>query len=180
MLGFYPLDEGRDGTWHSLKVSLNRRGVRLRYRENHFAGRESDLARDRPSLEQLVKQPLDAAQVELTAQMAPDPARSGFVQVRVNVDLHDVDLEERNGRRSGEIDLSFFATGTGRLVTKTLKIDIPDDQLAGFLGQGIDAVESIDAPKGDEAVRVIVQDRMNGAAGSVTIPAVELRSVVVG
>jgi len=169
-LGFYPAEEKRDGGWHKLKVEVDRRGVSLRYRESYFASREADEVHDRPTLEQLLKDPLDATQLELAAQAAPDQTRSGFVRVSVNADLHNVKLEHQNSHRSGSIDVSFFVEGTGKVLTKTLKIDIPDDQFAAFLEKGIDTVESIDTAGGVEAFRVVVQDHATGAAGSVTIP----------
>ena len=38
-LGFYPSQESQDGDWHKLKVSVDRRGVSVRYRENYFASK---------------------------------------------------------------------------------------------------------------------------------------------
>jgi hypothetical protein len=75
-----------------------------------------------------------------------------------------------NGKRSGGIDVTFFVEGSGKFMTKTTKVDVPDDQFAGFQGKAIDTVESVDTTGGREAVRVVVQDRTTGAAGSLTIP----------
>ncbi len=169
-LGFYPAQDEQDGTWHKLKVEVTRRGVNMRYRETYFASRTTDTSQDRPTLDQLLKEPLNATQLELTARTTPDPARPGFLQVSVNLDLHDLQLDHDNARHAGQVDVSFFVEGTGKVLTKTLKIDIPDDQFAAFLDKGIDTVEAIDTTGGVEAFRVVVQDRATGAAASVTIP----------
>ncbi len=169
-LGFYPLQDEQDGTWHKLKVEVARRDVKVRYRENYFAAGGADRALNRPTLDQLLKDSLDATQLEILAETTPDPARPGFIQVKVNVDLHDLELEHENARRSSVIDVSFHVGGSGKVLTKTLKIDIPDDQFAAFLGKGIDTVESVDTTGGMGALRVVVQDRTTGAAGTVTVP----------
>jgi VWFA-related protein len=169
-LGFYPWQDEQDGTWHKLKVEVARREIKVRYRENYFAAGEPARALDRPTLEQLLRNSLDAAQLEIVAETAPDPARPGFIQVKVTVDLHDLELEHENGRRSGIIDVSVYVEGSRKVRTKTLKIDMADDQFAAFLGKGIDTVESVDTSGGLGALRVVVQDRTTGAAGTVTVP----------
>jgi VWFA-related protein len=170
MLGFYPVQEEQDGKWHHLKVEVARRGVSVRYRENYFASKTPDAANERPTLDALLKDSLDATQLGLVAGTSPDPARPDFLLVKANVDLHDVQLKHENARRSGTIDVSFYAEGSGKVGTKTLKIDIPDDQFAAFLEKGADTVQSVDTTGGVEGVRVVVQDRTTGAAGSVRVP----------
>ena len=64
----------------------------------------------------------------------------------------------------------FHVEGAPKVVTKTLKIAIPDDQFAAFLEKGIDTSQNIEATGSAGAVRVVVQDRNSGAAGSVTVP----------
>ncbi len=167
-LGFYPLQEEQDGAWHHLKVQVARHDVQVRYRENYFAG-AADRTLGRPALEQLLRDSLEATQLEILAATAPDPARPGFIQVKVNVDLHNLELKHEKGRRSGGIDVSFYLQGSGKVRTKTLEIAIPDDQFAAFLVKGIDTVESLDTTIGTGPLRVVVQDRTTGAAGSVTV-----------
>lgn len=167
-LGFYPEQEA-DSAWHRLKVAVKARGVRLRYRENYFAARQAEAAQDRQTLEQLLKDHLDATQLEVRVTTTRDGAGAGVLNVRVNVDLQDIDLAHDNGRRTGMLDVSFYTEGTAKVSTRTLKIDIPDDQFAAWLDKGIDAAESIDIGGSHGALRVIAQDRTSGAAGSITI-----------
>ena len=169
-LGFYPQQEDREGVWHKLKVEVNKRGVSVRHRGNYFASRAAPSANDRPTLEELLKDSLDATQLGLVAETMPDPERPGFYRTKVNVDLHDVQLVHENARWSGGVDVSFLVEGSGSVSTKTLKIDIPDDQFAAMLEKGIDAIESMDTAGKAETVRLVVQDRATGAAGSVRIP----------
>jgi VWFA-related protein len=167
-LGFYPSGEP-DGAWHKLKVGALKRGVSLRYRENYFASRAADGIQDRPTLPQLLRESLEATQLELVAAAAPEGTKPGVYRISVNVNLHDVELKRGDSVRSGGVDVSFAPEGSGTVRTRTLKIEIPDEQFAAFLEKGIDAADSMDVGKA-EAVRVVVQDRTTGAAGSVRVP----------
>ncbi len=169
-LGFYPKESEQDGSLHDLKVAVRRQGVSLRYRRNYLIRREGDAADGRPTLEQLLKEPLDATQLELRVGVSRDTARVEILQVKVNVDLHNVEFKHENMRRLGAVDLAFHVEGTVKMTSKTVPIDIPDDQFATFLEQGLNMVASIDTAGGVEAFRVLVQDRATGAAGSVTVP----------
>lgn len=167
-LGFYP-EEEPDGVWHKIKVETKPRGISLRYRENYFAARSSDQAAARAGLMDLIREPLDATQVQLVAHQRADPSRPGFVLVTVKVDAHELSLEPASGRRVGAIDVSYYMPVSGEVRTKNIKLDVPDDQLAEFLKQGVTVNASIAVPKGAQALRVVVQDRVSGAAGSVTM-----------
>jgi hypothetical protein len=169
-LGFYPQESEQDGTWHGLKVAVRRPGVSLRYRRSYLARREGEAADGHPTLEQLLKDPLDATQLELRVSVARNTAQVEVLQVKVNVDLHNVAFRHENMRRLGTIDLAFHVEGTGNMTSKTLQVDIPDDQFATFLEKGLNMVASVDTTGGVEAFRVLVQDRATGAAGSVTVP----------
>jgi hypothetical protein len=167
-LGFYPMPEEKDRASlnvHDLKVEVARRGVSLRYRQNYFASKTPAAANDRATLETLLKDPLDATQLQLVAETNPDPARPGFYEVRVSIDLHDVHLENQNSTWVGAVDVSFLIEGARTARTITKKIEIPEDQLAAALEKGIAVTDSI----GPGVLRIVVQDRSTGAAGSVRI-----------
>jgi VWFA-related protein len=172
-LGFYPAPAEQDGAshnLHNLKVEVARRGVSVRYRQNYLATKTPAAANERPTLETLLKDPLDATQLGLVAETMPDPAKPGFWQVRVSVDLHDVHLENQNNIWVGAVDVSFFMEGspTARMISR--KVEIPADQLAAALEKGIAVSDSIamNGPAGK--LRIVAQDRATGAAGSVRVP----------
>jgi len=168
-LGFYPAQEDRDGVRHALKVGVSKPGIALRYRQNYLASAAAT-ANDRTALQQLLTDAADSLAVELSASASPDEANPGSWQIKVNVNVRDLQLTHEDAKYAGGIDVSFHVEGAGKVVTKTLKIAIPDDQFAGFLEKGIDTSQTIDTTGGAGAVRVVVQDRTSGAAGSVTVP----------
>ena len=173
-LGFYPIQEAQDD-WHSLKVEVAKPGVNLRYRENYFAARIAaapapvPAANDRPKLETLLKDPLDATQLRLTAETMPDPAKPGFWQVQVTVDLHDVHLENEDNVWVGGVDVSMSIDGSRGYRTVSAKVRIPDAGLAAALEKGITVNDSIDGNGLTGRLRVVAQDRATGAVGSMRV-----------
>jgi VWFA-related protein len=167
-LGFYPAQEDRDGVRHSLRVGVSKPGIALRYRQNYFASAAT--ANDRTPLQQLLTDAADSLLVELTAAASPDEANPGSWQVKVNVNVRDLQLTHEDAKYAGGIDVSFHVDGAGKVITKTLKIAIPDDQFAAFLEKGIDTSQTIETAGAAGSVRVVVQDLNTGAAGSVTVP----------
>ncbi len=169
-LGFYPDESTQDSKWHDLKVGVARHGVDLRYRRDYFARREGATDDAPPSLEQVLREPLDSAQLELRAEAQPDPARPNILNLKVNIDLHDIAFSHENSRRTGAVDLSFYVEGTTRVFKQPLKIDIPDDRFEAILEKGLDAIAPIDITGSRGALHIVVQDKTTGAAGSLTVP----------
>jgi len=185
-LGFYPMQEKQDGVSlkvHKLKVEVARRGVSVRYRQSYLASSAAAAASEGPaalarttdlrpvrSLEQLLKDPLDATQLELTAETMPDPARPGYWQVRVSVDLHDVHMEHENNMFVAAVDVSLTIEGSQTARTLTTKVKIPEDQLAAALEKGIAVTDSIAWDGQAGVLRIVAQDRATGIAGSVRAP----------
>jgi VWFA-related protein len=176
-LGFYPADSqdraSKDRDVHSLKVKVAKRGVSVRYRESYSASLTPAAATDRPTIEQLLKDPLDATQLQLVAETMPDPARPGFLQVRVSIDLRGVQLEDQNNTWVGTVDVAFLIEGSQTARTISTKVEIPDAQLAVDLEKGIVVNDSIEV-KGQagelrRVLHVVARDRASGAAGSVRV-----------
>jgi hypothetical protein len=177
-LGFYPAEDlrdriSKDRDVHSLKVKVAKRGVSVRYRESYSASFTPAMASDRPTIEQLLRDPLDATQLQLVAETMPDPARPGFLQVRVSIDLRGVQLEDQNNTWVGTVDVAFLMEGSQTARTISTKVEIPDAQLAVDLEKGIVVNDSIEV-KGQagelrRVLHVVARDRASGAAGSVRV-----------
>ncbi len=186
ILGFYASEETLDNKFHPLNVEVGKKGAArgrtldIQCRPGYLSARAAPpaaaiassvpAANDRPTLDQLLRNPLDASQLKLTADPAPDPARPDSLLIKVHVDPHGLAREHQNARQSIGLNISFHIDESARVLTKTLKFQIPDDQFDAFLEKGIDTVESIDTTGGGAVLRVVVQDPVTGAAGSVTLP----------
>ncbi len=153
---------GLNGSWHDLKVAVDRRGVSVRYRRSYLASGMVVAATEGPTPEALLNDPFDATQIELVAETTPD-------HVQVTIDLHDVHLEKQNAMWIGATDVTFLVEGSSTARTITRKLEIPDAQLAAALEKGIVVNDSIAADGNTGTLRIVAQDRATGAAGSLRI-----------
>jgi VWFA-related protein len=169
-LGFYPTQESQNGDWHKLQVSVDKRGVSVRYREAYFASKVTADADRRPTLDQLLHDTLDAAEIGLRAETTPDQARPGSYKLRAIVDLHDVHLEHQDTRWVGGVDVLLYMEGAQSGYKITRKIAVPDDQLTAALEAGIVVDVSIEPTQPTGELRVVVQDDATGTGGSVRVP----------
>jgi len=174
-VGFYSAPESKenaskDRDVHKLKVKVARAGASVRYRENYSASIAPADATDRPTLDQLLRDSLDATQLGLFAETAPDQAHPGSYHVRLSVDLHNLKLDRQDASWVGALDVSFFVEGSKAARTITERIQIPEDQLAASLEKPIVVETSIalEAPTG--VLRIVAQDQATGAAGSLRVP----------
>jgi VWFA-related protein len=175
-LGFYPAPEKQEGkspSVHDLKVEVDQRGVSLRYRKDYLVSKTA--SNESASLEDLLKDSMNATQLELVAEPTPDPARPGAWNVRATVDLHDVQLERQGNVWVGGVDISFLVEGSRNFGTITRTVEIPDQQLAAYLAKGIVVSHEVQLEAGQLGVlrgvlRIVAQDRATGAAGSVRVP----------
>lgn len=172
-LGFYPGPQDEDRLWHKLKIEVARPGISVRYRTKYFAS-AALTEKERPTLPELLKIPLDATQLQLVAETMPDPVRPDFRKVRVSVNLHQVHLENRDNKWAGGIDVSFFLEGSKIARTITRNLEIPDAQLDAAMRKGfvVDDSVGVDSRAGGTGgqLRIVAQDRATGAAGSLRIP----------
>jgi VWFA-related protein len=170
-LGFYPSQESQDGDWHKLRVSVDRRGVNVRYREAYFAAKATaDTDRHSTTLEQMLKDTLDVAEIGLRADTTPDETKPGFYNVRATVDLHDLHLDHQDAQWVGGVEISLYMEGAKSAYKITRKIAIPDSQLAAALESGIVLSASVGLAEPTGELRVVVQDSATGAGGSVRVP----------
>ena len=169
-LGFYPSEDSQDGKLHKLSVRVSREGVSLRYRKNYFSTKPGSEAENRPSLNQLLSDPLDATQIGLLAQAVPGEEGSGVFNVRVAVDLHGVQLGNQDGKWVGAIEISFHQENSNSFQLLPQTIEIPEDQLSTALEKGFVVAHSIEWQGKATDLRFVVEDKATGAAGSLRIP----------
>jgi hypothetical protein len=94
---------------------------------------------------------------------------SGWYDVRVKVDLHDIHLDHKEGHFTGAFDLLLKNPSANIFKTGAVAVDFKDEQLAEALEKGWNvSVTGVESELGE--IRVVVRDRATGIAGSVRIP----------
>jgi|SRR5579863_3484256 len=174
VLGFYPTEDMLDGKYHNITVNLanhapSKQPAEMDYRTGYLA---TKIALPPTSLApvELFEGPSNSARISLVAQATPAAQRPGLYDVRVTIDLHDIHLEQKDGRFTGSFDFSIpNPSAKGTIKTGTAAIELTDKSLAEALESGFNLVIKGAEPESGE-IRVVVRDRATGIAGSVRVP----------
>jgi VWFA-related protein len=170
-LGFYPPETALDGTAHPLKVKVARKGVDVRYRQSWYASAADKVAAlsTEQAIEQLVKDPLDATAIGLSA-IARRVSNPVELAVDLAVNLPDLRLESEGVRRRGSIDVAYQLNGSGNVTFRTINLDLSEEEFRAEMGKPYGVSVSIPLVPGTAGqVRILVRDRASGAAGSLRL-----------
>jgi hypothetical protein len=103
-------------------------------------------------------------------QATPDAQHPGLYEVRMTVDLHDIQLDGKDGHFTGAFDMSVpKPSAKGTVMTGSVAVNLTDDQLAKALESGF-PVKLAGAESEAGEIRVVVRDRATGTAGSLRVP----------
>ncbi len=169
ILGFYPREEALDNKFHMLTVDVNKKGaahgrtLEVRYRPGYLATRLAPPVAARSSLEDVLRNPLDASAIGITA--VPGSA-DGKYQVAVTVDLRDIHFEMQDNHHVAAVALSFADDASGQIQTRNVKLSFTDAEFATALQRGLNFSEILEQKA---AVRIVVQDASTGLAGSLRV-----------
>jgi VWFA-related protein len=176
-LGFYVDDKALDGKSHDLSVKLankpETKGASARYKKSYIATTAQAAQQQHASLGELVQDAFDATAVGIMAATAPDPAKPGFNAVQVRVSLSDIQFEHRADKWVASIDLGMAIETNGKAanaVTVPTPLSLSDEQLRQGLTSGLIIDSAAPTPAQPSRLRVVIQDKTSGAAGSVRIP----------
>jgi VWFA-related protein len=173
-LGFYPQDVKLDGSYHKLSVEVAKQGVEVRARRGYYASESKPPGeKDRKkSIDEILDNPLDATGIGLTALAEPVRDKPGVYDLVVTFDLSGIHMERVGDLWVASIDfITYFPAGKKpNGDEQALKISLSEQRLREALAMGYTLHRSWNAPvtrNGD--LRLVVQDRLTGAAGSVRL-----------
>ncbi len=171
-LGFYVDGKALDGKKHDLNVKLAKKadtgGAKLLHRKSYMAVAR----RGRADIKELVSDRLDANRIGLMAASAPAPNRPGVDAVQVRVDLKDLQFEKRADKwvTSFDLALAIEAGGEPKVSISPNNLSLTDEQLKQGLVGGVVIDNTVPAPDKAATLRIVVQDKGDGEAGSIRIP----------
>jgi VWFA-related protein len=173
-LGFYPSGGKLDGSYHSIKVKVARGGVELRHRKGYVASElkpPTDKQRQ-VSLNETFLNPLEETSLGLAALAQPDPAKPGAYLLDLSLNVNELHLERENNRWVALLAIAtqFPPKKRPNGTLETIKLTLTEDRLKQALRDGYIIRRPYLAGdlKGD--LRVVLQDRVTGLAGSVRVP----------
>ncbi len=166
LVGFYP--DKTPEPMNALKIELHRKGTELGYR-NAYPGTVKPRGNE---IRDALESPLDATQILLNVRLTK--MVEGW-ELALAVDPAELTFEGKDGRQAGalEIALRQFSKEGAELATTSnrasLEFDAP--QFARFLSRKHEVHFTLANPKpGLATMRLVVEDRVSGRVGSITIP----------
>jgi hypothetical protein len=172
-LGFYPGDIKLDGSYHKLSVKVARGGVELRARKGYFATdlKQPTEKQRAESLQEVFATPLEATGIGMTARLEPNPRQAGVYELNMTFNLQELHLEKEKENWVALITLAsyFPASPKPNGTEESIKITLTEARLRETLANGytMQRMMIVGNRKGD--MRVAIQDRVTGAAGSVKL-----------
>jgi VWFA-related protein len=166
-LGFESEYEKRDGRFVQMEVKVKRPGLKVRARRGYVA----PLAREAapPTVSADAKMPTVSSALgsaiavnDVTIRAVATPYRgqgsNATVALAIEFDIARLDLVDKNGLLTGDMEVSFVATDTkgkvhpGRRYDTT--VSLKKDVAQSAFGNGVRVVSQIDLPKGKYQLRI--------------------------
>ena len=124
-------------------------------------------------MSELLSSPFDGSQIGLQASVEPVPANPKTFRVLLRIDASDLHLERRNDHWVGLLDLATRVESSKEKAVqlRSIAIDLPEEGFRTALLRGLvlnDTVSTDDQPF--DRVRIVLQDRATGFAGSLWVP----------
>jgi VWFA-related protein len=176
-LGFYPQNVKLDGSYHKLSVEVAKQGVEVRARKGYYASESKPPGEKerKKSIDEILDNPLDATGIGLTARAEPVRDKPGVYDLALTFDLSGIHMERQGDRWVASMDfITYFpAAKKPNGDQQVLKISLSEQRLRESLTKGYTLHRTWNVPnapavhKGD--LRLVVQDRTTGAAGSVRL-----------
>lgn len=176
VLGFYPIGEKWDGTFHRLKVQVKRPDVQVRYRQGFYA--LPDEVMDTGQRQKLVsgaaRSPLDATAILLTVRLAQPASASQPLRFQILIDPRELRLQPEGDRWRGSLSMVVLqkkpdGTEIGSL-GRTFRIQIADSDYRKVPPAPVVLPGEWKMDPAAEQVRIAVCDNASSALGSITVP----------
>lgn len=176
--GSYTLlyDPGADNwnnKWHRVRVTCERKGVKLQVIDRYYAvgDTRSALERTKAVLMMAFQRPTDVAEIGLRTKISPLQGKPG-VHLEIRIDPADLLLRRQGDKYMGALYcLISDRTGSGPAGEPSvldLKPELTPDQYKTVMKEGLPLEQ--DHPTTAPQVRVIILDQNTNQVGSVTFP----------
>jgi len=173
-LGFYPVDIKLDGSYHSLSVKVARKSVDLRHRKGYFATdlKQPTEKQRTETLREIFGTPLEATGIGMTARLDPYVRQGGVYHLTMTFNLQELHLEREKNNWVALIQFAtyFPASAKPNGTDESIKITLTEPRLRESLANGYTMQRLIIAGNRKGDLRLAVQDRVTGVAGSVKLP----------
>jgi hypothetical protein len=180
-LGFYPGEIKLDGSYHSLSVKVARKGVDLRHRKGYYATDLKQLTEKQgeTSLQEIFATPLETTGIGMAARLDLYPRQAGMYRLTMTFNLQELHLEREKNNWVALIRLATYFPSAAKPngTEDSIKITLTERRLRETLANGYTMELLVFAGNRKGDLRLAVQDRVSGAAGSVKLQIAEAGQV---
>jgi hypothetical protein len=173
-LGFYPVDQKPDGSYHPITVKVARKGVEVRHRDGYYADDPAgtNLGNRHESVNAVMDNPLDATQIGMRATASPVKDRPGVYKLEVRLNTNELHLEHVKDRWVAKIQYAtlFSPSASSKGTLETIQLNLTEARLRAALTDGYALHRLVDLGDRKGTLRIVVQDGGNGFSGSVRVP----------
>ncbi len=173
-LGFYPDENGFDGKFHNIAVKVSRPDVEARHRSGYLALKDQapNEKERRAILTELIASPFDASQIGLVASVQPSSGSQGAYRVLLKIDVADLDLARQNDRWTGTLELVIHLESSKQktVQVRTIPVHFAEEDFRTALSSGLVLEDTVTTKSPADRLRIVVQDRATGFAGSLRVP----------
>jgi VWFA-related protein len=177
-LGFYPVNAKWDGSFHTIKVRVRTPSAEVRSRTGYFALPDSANTPAK-SLQAIISQTaisqLEATAIGLRVHVQP-PSTPGqqVLAVDLHLDLHDIHMEQNNGRWTSTLQTVFLQLNTNHeiihAIDEALQLTLPPAAYEHAQKDGLRNTRQIHVQPGAAQLCVVIRDPATGNIGSISIP----------
>jgi VWFA-related protein len=170
-----PLDNW-DSKFHKIKVTSERKGVKLRAAQRYYAfpDKRPETERQRIGLAGAYQSPYDYPDIGLRAAIAPGAGAGKALHLQIRIDPSDLMLHEDGGNFTGNLTLLVEDIGAagpiGEPALSNSNIHLSREQRDAAMKEGIPIAQDHPINDSIQKVRVIVLDQSSNTVGSLTIP----------
>jgi VWFA-related protein len=177
-LGFYPNHGKWNGNFHELKIRANAPGATVRYRKGYFAtpaNHSNSEAATKEAMDMAMFSPVEAVALDVAIEVKhPKALPAQTLRFVVGLDARQILMAEQDGHHKGALTFLFAQMGPGGKALSRESLHVPLDcdtqSYAATLQKGITLTRNLPIVPNVSFVRVVVQDSISGAMGTVTIP----------
>ena len=171
---FDPGPDDWDSKFHKVRVTLERKGIKLRAKQRHFAypDRRPEGAKQQAVFAAAYQNQSDDPAIGLRAAIVAEGGKPAQLQVRINP--ADLLLREEGGVFTGGVALLVSDVGAagpiGEPSISTMDIHLTREQRDAAMKEGLPLAQDHAVQDSVQKIRILVLDQSSNTAGSLTIP----------
>jgi VWFA-related protein len=177
VLGYYPTHDKWNGSYHAIRVEVDRPGVEVRSRNGYYA--TPDSTQSTPSVDRriadVVHNPLESTDLGFDVTVdAVNGSNGRELNVKVLVDASQVHFTKDGDRWTDALEIVWAkkdALGQRTIFkSQTLNMKPTEDHYQELLQNGLSFMQTVEVPADAESLRIVLCDVGSTVAGSVDIP----------